>query len=262
MGTEKSLKSDPTFSKSINSSRMIILEKLIFPLLGDSTFQRDIELRKIAKNFRQKKLWKLWHFFISLYLLFIFHRTMGCTRGQPYLTPTKYPQMDSNPVTLKGEGGLSCSPLEAYFKLFWHFEIQITKWILRIRWIYLLIFLVTIQKVHNWKKEENNSGQFLLDKFFFRRKFKTVDVPSSVSKGAPDFCTVYVIAKGKISSVRSASRPVPKFQPPRTQMENQAKFTPDQTTDAHFIHNSNNPRGPVYLIYSSIVIFSFFYFHC
>lgn len=37
------------------------------------------------------------------------------------------------------------------------------------------------------------------------RRFKHTDVPSSVSKAAPDFCTVYVIAKGKISSVRSAS---------------------------------------------------------
>ncbi|KAF5741629.1 hypothetical protein HS088_TW10G00633 [Tripterygium wilfordii] len=42
----------------------------------------------------------------------------------------------------------------------------------------------------------------------FIRKFKP-DVPGSVSKGAPDFCTVYVISKGKASSVRNASRPAP-----------------------------------------------------
>ncbi|XP_038717733.1 U-box domain-containing protein 35-like [Tripterygium wilfordii] len=42
----------------------------------------------------------------------------------------------------------------------------------------------------------------------FIRKFKP-DIPGSVSKGAPDFCTVYVISKGKISSVRNASRPAP-----------------------------------------------------
>lgn len=40
-----------------------------------------------------------------------------------------------------------------------------------------------------------------------------VDIPSSVSKGAPDFCTVYVISKSKISSVRNASRQAP-FQSP------------------------------------------------
>lgn len=97
------------------------------------------------------KAFTILYFFV---FIFTFDRIMGCTRGQPYLTPTKYPQMDSNPVTLKGEGGLSCSPLEAYYKLFWHFEIQITKWILRMRWIYLLIFLFTLQKVHNWKKKK------------------------------------------------------------------------------------------------------------
>ncbi|KAL7246674.1 hypothetical protein ACSBR2_001725 [Camellia fascicularis] len=50
----------------------------------------------------------------------------------------------------------------------------------------------------------------------FVRRFKTSDVPTNVSKGAPEFCSVYVIAKGKISSVRSASIPVPN-PPPRPQ---------------------------------------------
>lgn len=45
---------------------------------------------------------------------------------------------------------------------------------------------------------------------FFRR-FKTTDVPGSVSKGVPDFCNVYVISKGKISSMKSASRSAPVF---------------------------------------------------
>ncbi|CAK9167070.1 unnamed protein product [Ilex paraguariensis] len=43
----------------------------------------------------------------------------------------------------------------------------------------------------------------------FVRTFKTIDVPGSISKGAPEFCTVHVISKGKIASVRSASIPVP-----------------------------------------------------
>ncbi|XP_031500914.1 U-box domain-containing protein 35-like isoform X2 [Nymphaea colorata] len=42
---------------------------------------------------------------------------------------------------------------------------------------------------------------------FFR--FKSTDVPTTVYKGAPDFCTVYIISKGKVSSVRQATRSVP-----------------------------------------------------
>ncbi|KAK7402384.1 hypothetical protein VNO78_14610 [Psophocarpus tetragonolobus] len=38
-------------------------------------------------------------------------------------------------------------------------------------------------------------------------RFKSSSASSSISKGAPDFCTVFVISKGKISSVRNASRP-------------------------------------------------------
>ncbi|KAJ7962651.1 Protein kinase domain [Quillaja saponaria] len=40
-------------------------------------------------------------------------------------------------------------------------------------------------------------------------RFKTSSISSKVSKAAPDFCTVYVISKEKISSVRNASRPAP-----------------------------------------------------
>jgi len=48
---------------------------------------------------------------------------------------------------------------------------------------------------------------------FCIRRFKIADVPGTVSKGAPDFCTVYVVAKGKIQSMRSASRAAPAFSP-------------------------------------------------
>ncbi|XP_057739406.1 U-box domain-containing protein 35-like [Arachis stenosperma] len=41
------------------------------------------------------------------------------------------------------------------------------------------------------------------------KRFKVSDIPGSVTKGAPDFCTVYVVSKGKIQSMRSASRPAP-----------------------------------------------------
>ncbi|KAK7349063.1 hypothetical protein VNO77_06115 [Canavalia gladiata] len=45
---------------------------------------------------------------------------------------------------------------------------------------------------------------------FIRFKSST---PSTILKGAPDFCNVYVISKGKISSVRTASRPAPHASP-------------------------------------------------
>ncbi|KAL8538559.1 hypothetical protein ACS0TY_000539 [Phlomoides rotata] len=53
----------------------------------------------------------------------------------------------------------------------------------------------------------------------FIRRLKTVDVPTSVSKGSPDFCTVYVISKTKISSVRNASRMAPFISPLMPQLQ-------------------------------------------
>ncbi|GJS70956.1 U-box domain-containing protein 35-like protein [Tanacetum coccineum] len=43
----------------------------------------------------------------------------------------------------------------------------------------------------------------------FIRGFKTSDVPTSVMKAAPDFCTIYVISKGKISSAKKSVKPAP-----------------------------------------------------
>ncbi|XP_020224072.1 U-box domain-containing protein 52 isoform X2 [Cajanus cajan] len=56
----------------------------------------------------------------------------------------------------------------------------------------------------------SNKGGFL--------RFKVADIPGIVSKGAPDFCTVYVVAKGKIQSMRSASRAAPAFSPLQSQL--------------------------------------------
>lgn len=60
----------------------------------------------------------------------------------------------------------------------------------------------------------------------FLRRFKEKDIPGSVSKGAPDFCTVYIISKGKIASMRSASRPAPTVSSLRSQIINQASIKP------------------------------------
>ncbi|XP_020691963.2 U-box domain-containing protein 52-like isoform X1 [Dendrobium catenatum] len=43
----------------------------------------------------------------------------------------------------------------------------------------------------------------------FVRLKSSCDVPSSISKSAPDFCSVYIISKGKVTSVRNAVRPSP-----------------------------------------------------
>ncbi|XP_056174838.1 U-box domain-containing protein 52 isoform X1 [Syzygium oleosum] len=56
----------------------------------------------------------------------------------------------------------------------------------------------------------------------FLRTFKTTDVPSNVAKGAPDFCTVYVITKGKITTMRSATRLAPMVSPLSNQIHNQS----------------------------------------
>ncbi|XP_021721022.1 U-box domain-containing protein 51-like [Chenopodium quinoa] len=39
----------------------------------------------------------------------------------------------------------------------------------------------------------------------FTRRFRPQDVPTSLEKSAPDFCTVYVIYKGKIHSMRASN---------------------------------------------------------
>ncbi|KAH8503958.1 hypothetical protein H0E87_011559 [Populus deltoides] len=65
----------------------------------------------------------------------------------------------------------------------------------------------------------------------FLRRFKAADVAGSVSKGAPDFCTIYVIAKGKIQSMRAASRSSPVNSSLHNQL-NQNSTTP-ASMDAH-----------------------------
>lgn len=70
------------------------------------------------------------------------------------------------------------------------------------------------------------------------RRLKVTDIPSTVSKGAPDFCTVYVISKSKISSVKNASRPAPMASPLYKQIQqleeqvNSGGITPTARTRA------------------------------
>ncbi|KAK6161990.1 hypothetical protein DH2020_001831 [Rehmannia glutinosa] len=47
------------------------------------------------------------------------------------------------------------------------------------------------------------------------RKFWTHDVPTMINKAAPDFCSVYVISKGKEQSIRPAARHAAGLTPPK-----------------------------------------------
>ncbi|KAJ7949806.1 Protein kinase domain [Quillaja saponaria] len=69
------------------------------------------------------------------------------------------------------------------------------------------------------------------------RRFRTTDIPSSVSKGAPTFCTVYVIAKGKIQSVRSATGSLPATPTQRNHMQQQPIHSPDRMDGQQFMRN-------------------------
>ncbi|XP_015076095.1 U-box domain-containing protein 35-like [Solanum pennellii] len=51
----------------------------------------------------------------------------------------------------------------------------------------------------------------------FVSRFKMTDVPTAVSKIIPGFCTVFVIAKGKVQSTKNASSPVPSSPTPSQQ---------------------------------------------
>ncbi|XP_018725475.1 U-box domain-containing protein 52 [Eucalyptus grandis] len=60
-------------------------------------------------------------------------------------------------------------------------------------------------------------------------RFKTSDVPTNVCRAVPDFCTVYVISKGKISSVKSATTSPPSKPPQPANMSN----NPNEGRSAH-----------------------------
>ncbi|RLM56334.1 U-box domain-containing protein 35-like isoform X2 [Panicum miliaceum] len=53
-------------------------------------------------------------------------------------------------------------------------------------------------------------------------RFKA-DIPTTISKGAPDFCTVYIVNKGKVSSQRNAIRTAPRVSPLRSVIQSQAQ---------------------------------------
>ncbi|KAK4414907.1 U-box domain-containing protein 52 [Sesamum alatum] len=64
-------------------------------------------------------------------------------------------------------------------------------------------------------------------------RFKTVDIPGNVSKLAPEFCTVYVISKGKAASIRAASGGTPK----------EGSRSGHNAPDLRYMQQSNGTRG-------------------
>lgn len=78
------------------------------------------------------------------------------------------------------------------------------------------------------------------------RKFRNHDVPTSLTKSAPEFCSVYVIAKGKVMSVRSAQRPVAnRATPPRRPSPHglQRHFSPNQSEYDNAARANSEGRG-------------------
>ncbi|OIV93617.1 hypothetical protein TanjilG_04849 [Lupinus angustifolius] len=78
------------------------------------------------------------------------------------------------------------------------------------------------------------------------RRFRTTDVPNQVSKGVPPFCTLYIISKGKISSVKSATAPLttkPAISSNALEQQYQLAPSPDRM-DAQLMRN-NPPRSSI-----------------
>ncbi|KAM1200636.1 hypothetical protein ACFX2I_016892 [Malus domestica] len=68
-------------------------------------------------------------------------------------------------------------------------------------------------------------------------RFKASDIPGSISKAAPDFCNVYVVAKQKLQSRRAASRPAPATSPLRNPAFN---HTPSAKPEPYVFPPSGN----------------------
>ncbi|KAJ9540306.1 hypothetical protein OSB04_026812 [Centaurea solstitialis] len=74
-------------------------------------------------------------------------------------------------------------------------------------------------------------------------RFKSHDVPGHVMKVAPDFCTIYVISKGKISSAKKSSRPAPFVSPLVQQIREQSNTTITTPTTPPTIPTPTTPAA-------------------
>ncbi|CAL9164409.1 unnamed protein product, partial [Musa hybrid cultivar] len=73
----------------------------------------------------------------------------------------------------------------------------------------------------------------------FVRSFRYTDVSTNICKSVPDFCTVYIISKGKISSMRNAVRSAPVVTPLRSQILKQPSSVPEPVV----YQNSQGTKG-------------------
>ena len=89
---------------------------------------------------------------------------------------------------------------------------------------------------------------------FMGSRFKVTDIPGSIVKGAPDFCNVFVISKGKIQTMRSASRPAPTVSALRGPLAQQSSKKLSDTPDFPVSHSAT-ARGN-FVSNSPVLVFS------
>uniref|UniRef100_A0A804IBN6 RING-type E3 ubiquitin transferase n=1 Tax=Musa acuminata subsp. malaccensis TaxID=214687 RepID=A0A804IBN6_MUSAM len=65
----------------------------------------------------------------------------------------------------------------------------------------------------------------------FIRSFRGADISTGISKSVPDFCTTYIVTKGKLSTTRNAIRAAPTVSPLRAKLQNQANRRASNSTD-------------------------------
>ncbi|KAK1416586.1 hypothetical protein QVD17_32377 [Tagetes erecta] len=73
-------------------------------------------------------------------------------------------------------------------------------------------------------------------------RFRTSDVPSHVMKLVPDFCTVYVISKGKISSAKKSSKSPPFPSPLREKIDEQSNNNMEASVQRKNSFNIKKPE--------------------
>lgn len=90
------------------------------------------------------------------------------------------------------------------------------------------------------------------DQFFGLRRLKHHDNSITITKGVPDFCSVYVIAKGKVSATRSAVRPAPIVSPLRAQIQTVPSLKPDPITPRLMLTGSSRGASPYLFTYFNL----------
>lgn len=100
-----------------------------------------------------------------------------------------------------------------------------------------------------------NNAHILISLTFLNCRFKSKDIPGSVTKGIPDFCTIYVISKGKISTTRAASRPAPFLSPIRSQILLQPSTRTESEISIPYSYSSKGNRFMTVLIHHFYIHF-------